>query len=569
MKKNLKKVALVFTAASFIFVSIFSSCKSTKQDNSEAETEAVVSVPVETAEEPKLSRREARKAAKEAKAAEEAAKKAEKEAKKAEKAAKKAEKKKKKEAASEDSVAEQKVENSSEAAAENIKETQEEKTSENEKKQKEEDKNFIGWIPEGRGNVNVQLGNVKLSARGKNGSFNIYSLDYDGKATAGLSNIDEFTRTSFYLKAGNKVYKLADGAGVGSSCGKSDDGIKMVYVIPKVAKVSLEFKIMKTDKDRAEDLVKISASVQNLKKKTENFALKLVLDTVLGEKSQYHFYTSDGLPVKSEYLFRSAKRTRWIQCGNERTSLQVLLDGADITPQDYVAVAAYDTLATLEWDPVIQPKRAFDNVISYNNSAIGLNWISKDLETEAEYKEVFYIAVSAYPVPINGDGFIKAYEEAHKKVDEAEENPVVSADPAVTEKSGPVIIYATPDLFPGIKIDSKTQNETTVSSGNNSGTVYIKDSSSTDENESVIPEREIPEAYRPVPEKVVEAPVEIKAVPEAEFKVITDRQLQPEYIQGLLNRIAELEEDSSTTSHEELLRLSRELDMILEKLRNQ
>ena len=48
---------------------------------------------------------------------------------------------------------------------------------------------------------------------------------------------------------------------------------------------------------------------------------------------------------------------------------------------------------------------------------------------------------------------------------------------------------------------------------------------------------------------------------------MSKEQLTPEYIQSLLDRIAELEEDTTSVNRQELLQLNAELDAILTYLR--
>ena len=60
-----------------------------------------------------------------------------------------------------------------------------------------------------------------------------------------------------------------------------------------------------------------------------------------------------------------------------------------------------------------------------------------------------------------------------------------------------------------------------------------------------------------------------KATESVEFNVkkLSREKFTPEYIQKLLDRIAELEKDSASVNRDELLKLNQELDQILEALR--
>ena len=62
---------------------------------------------------------------------------------------------------------------------------------------------------------------------------------------------------------------------------------------------------------------------------------------------------------------------------------------------------------------------------------------------------------------------------------------------------------------------------------------------------------------------------EKKSIPNVEFNVngIPKEKFTPEYIQKLLDRISELEKDTSVANREEILQLNAELDEILSVLR--
>ena len=70
-------------------------------------------------------------------------------------------------------------------------------------------------------------------------------------------------------------------------------------------------------------------------------------------------------------------------------------------------------------------------------------------------------------------------------------------------------------------------------------------------------------------ETVSEASAEKPEFPSVDFyiKNMSKEQLTPEYIQSLLDRIAALEENSSSVNQQELLQLNAELDAILTYLR--
>ena len=142
-----------------------------------------------------------------------------------------------------------------------------------------------------------------------------------------------------YLKAGKKILKLCDDSNVVSAAKKTANGISIRYTIDKTAMVQLDFECLASVEGENEDTVKIVATVQSLAKKKQDYALKLLLDTVLGETDRHHFYTSEDSPVKGEVLYHSMKDEKWVVSKNAKATMQLIFEGADITPIESVALA--------------------------------------------------------------------------------------------------------------------------------------------------------------------------------------------------------------------------------------
>ena len=167
-------------------------------------------------------------------------------------------------------------------------------------------------------------------------SFNFYVVDSNLKEEAVLSSANEFSASAFYLKCGNDIYKLNASTGIKSEAYKVDNGVVVKYFVPKVANVTIYFDCLKSSVDTDFDMIKISAEIENIGKRQRNMALKCVFDTVLGEKSTSHFYTSNDMPIKTEQLYRTMKNEKWFLSKNDNSAMQVLLEGGDITPIETV-----------------------------------------------------------------------------------------------------------------------------------------------------------------------------------------------------------------------------------------
>ena len=388
---------------------------------------------------------------------------------------------------------------------------------------KESKKNYTGWVSSSIRPVTSTIGNIKIDVRPKKGTFSIAVLNANGKAIPVLSTANEYTTTSLYLKAGKKILKLCDDSNVVSAAKKTANGISIRYTIDKTAMVQLDFECLASVEGENEDTVKIVATVQSLAKKKQDYALKLLLDTVLGETDRHHFYTSEDLPVKGEVLYRTMKDDKWIVSKNAKATMQIILDGADVTPIESVALANFTTLDTKKWEADMTVFRSFDTVLSYNNSAVGIYWPKSSLEPEQVQTQIFYISIASGEEVPGGAAYITG-QPVQKASEKTKETPTESVQTIKAEPVTEVI---------------KTEPQTTDSK----------------------PEAQKPET-RPEPQKTETKPVKEETKPQTTSS-ISDDKLSLDYIQALLDKIESLEEGDPEVNKEEINALNAELDAII------
>ncbi len=375
-----------------------------------------------------------------------------------------------------------------------------------------EKRNYTGWVDVSSKELDVKSGIVQIRVKPNLGTFNFAVLNDNDKYVPVLSTANEYTSSGFFLKAGKKRYRLLADKNVQPSILKLPAGFNLTYKVAKAAEVSVNFEAVRSYPESDVDMVKISAEIKNVGQKTDEFALRLVLDTILGETGDYHFFGADNTPIKNEALYRSMKEQRWIFSRNSNADMQILFDGADITPTETVALANYATLEQTSWEPDMVVYRTFDTVLSYKNSAIGINWPAVRIRPEQTSKVVFYIALAADGKLPQGTIFVggKAPEP-------------VKAEPEMEV------------VFPGEKLVPAPIEE---------GVVDTKPVTPVDE---FAVRRDVP------------------------FNVnnLSKEQLTLEYVQNLIDRISALEENSSSVNRKEILQLNAELDAILSVLRQQ
>lgn len=399
------------------------------------------------------------------------------------------------------------------------------------RKKNKEEESISGWKTPSGNSIDQTIGSIRLRAKIRKGTFNIGVIDDRTYRTIPVLNTsDEYISTGFYLKAGDKIINLNTDTRVKYTGWKTDTGMVLGYRVENIADVMVYFDCFQSDSEYDIDTMKVTVTVTNTGKKRSKFAVKAVLDTVLGETDRHHFYNYENHPVKNEIGVRKFNDFPWLISKNSAASMQLILNGGEATAPELLALANYSTLAGRTWEPDLLSYRTFDTVLAYDNSACGLIWPAKNLSVKEQSSDVFYISLSVGDRLPSGAAFIGAG----------------SAEDSVSEEilSTKTVQYKNEGLDAGVKSDVKTDSV--------SEEVAPVEKQNSENEKSVLEENN-----------------SAMKVPYVEFDVqtLTREQLSSDYIQKLLNRIAELEETDSSLNRDELDRLNAELDAILEAIR--
>lgn len=388
------------------------------------------------------------------------------------------------------------------------------------KSKKSKKQSFVGWVDTDTKPVSYESGIIKIRVLPSLGSFNISALTENNKVIPVLSTANEYASSSFYLQVDKKIYKLTADSAIKALATKKDSGITLSYIIKNVAEVRIDFECFNSDDKHDTDMIKISAKITNLSQRKSKMALKLVLDTVLGESYRNHFYTTDGMPVKNEMLFTNSveeqNMEKWIISRNTLASLQIFLKGAEVSRVEQVQLANYQTLDTQNWYPNLLTYRTFDTVKSYNNSAVGINWPAALIPSTGTSSVSFFMALALDEAKPNGAAFVFPEDYVEPEIVETQ---TVSRE----------VVMQIPDYIEEIDEPVASQDH-----------VFLEAKEAED---TVVP------------------------VIKFDVATLTAEQLEPEYIQNLINRITVLEESGLAVNRAELLQLNAELDAILEILR--
>jgi hypothetical protein len=284
--------------------------------------------------------------------------------------------------------------------------------------------------------VKCESGKIRLILQGSIGTCRLYAVGKDGTAVPVFVDYDEFTSSYFILRAGKTEYKLNESNGVAAGAVRTDSGGRLVYSVPNTADVSIEFTPEKTRPDSDDDMLRVQITVTNREPRTDTFALKAVFDTVLGEKTDTHFSTAQTKSINSETQYRTMKNEKWVMSQGAGYGVQLLLYGGDITPPSLVTLGNKDIISLPLWEPVASPARSFDNVMSYNNSAVAVNWEKTGIKPSGSSSVIFYIVVSADGESPAGGTYLASLAESSAGTEPAAA-PAAKPVPAVKQPVPP------------------------------------------------------------------------------------------------------------------------------------
>lgn len=320
--------------------------------------------------------------------------------------------------------------------------------------------------------LKCESGKIKLVLRGDFGTYGIYAVSRTGSQVPVFVDYDNFLSTYFSIRAGKTEYKLNETNGVLSSVAQEGSGGRLLYSVPKTADVSAVFAFMKTSAEHDDDMLKVTVTITNRGPRTDTFALKSIFDTVLGEKTNIHFSTALTKSVNSEVQYRSMAGEKWILSQGSGCGVQILLYGGDITPPAFVTLGNKDIMSLPLWVPTAGSARSFDNVMSYNNSAVSVNWDNTDIKPAQSASFIFYIVVSTDGDEPAGSTWLASLQGAtppsgESVPDVAVPSPVVPAvkpkpevpfDVITEEKLDPEYIRALINKINALEDDGKNVN---------------------------------------------------------------------------------------------------------------
>jgi hypothetical protein len=356
--------------------------------------------------------------------------------------------------------------------------------------------------------LEIKSGKIKLTLYDDTGTFTLYYLsDPEKNRYEPLLFDQELGRTTaFFVKINGRVTKLQKNIGVRTSMMDIPGGGRLIYNIAGGATVTLDF-ILTASGNSGADMVRIDASVENIQSQRAEFSLKGIFDTRLGENMGIHFSTATRDRISSETELKDIRAEQWVVSAGRSASLKFILTGQNVSIPETISAANRERLHSAEWVPNIVPGRNFNSPFAINDSALGVFWPAKNLNSMEKMTVRMYMA----------------------------------AEMGVSE---PGRTYAPSSG----SIDFIKDAQSVTVSGNAGSS--SQSSSAPSMQEPSAPSTPSGQTSAPVPN-------------------IADDMLDIQYIQSLIDRIDRLSQNPETANQEEIFLLNAELDLIFEKLENQ
>jgi hypothetical protein len=204
--------------------------------------------------------------------------------------------------------------------------------------------------------------------------------------------LDKDPRTSLLsVLVDNRTLRMGEAGGFSLQTEKTSEGARFVWRSSSLEIIQL-FSFVKTREASLVDGVKMQVRLKNLGDKTVMAAVRLLLDTYLGEKGDAHFATPRQPRISGETLLKPATdEPYWLSApaeSGDQSGLQFMLVGEGVNPPEEVILANWKRLNDAPWKLNVSAGRNF-NLLPYsiNDSAASVFYAAEAL-AKGETREI-------------------------------------------------------------------------------------------------------------------------------------------------------------------------------------
>lgn len=221
-------------------------------------------------------------------------------------------------------------------------------------------------------------GSLRLVVFPATGGFCIYDISDVGRQRhIPLFDDRNSAATSFFsVNAGGRVFRLGRRVGRPLNVEQFDDRIVARFQTSDDFFVDQVFSFVYAPGTTSAWGVKIETHIENTSGKPLDLALRLLLDTTLGENEGIHFFTDQRPRISAETRITPSDSDRLIVSRNKQASLMWLLDSQGATRPALLQAANWERLNILSWEPDFVDGRSFNSRYTVNDSALMAMWPS-------------------------------------------------------------------------------------------------------------------------------------------------------------------------------------------------
>lgn len=237
--------------------------------------------------------------------------------------------------------------------------------------------------------LEVEEGRIRLVLDEGTSRFLLYLRPDNGDDGWIPLTFAEDPRTSgLDVREGNRVYRMGDSGDFRQVSEVTDEGVFYVWTSPTL-RVSQRFRFIRSVGSPQVNGVQMEVAVTNLGEQTIPAAIRLLLDTYLGERGNAHFSTPLRDQITRETSIRPSASEWYVRSGAPEavSGFQVILSADGVTTPEAVVVANWRRLSDSQWDYETNEDRNFNRLpYSINDSALLLTYPAADLRQNERYR---------------------------------------------------------------------------------------------------------------------------------------------------------------------------------------
>jgi len=219
-------------------------------------------------------------------------------------------------------------------------------------------------------------GTLRLVVFPATGGFSLYNISDIGRQRhLPLFDDRNSATTSFFsVNVGGRVFRLGRRVGRPLSVEQFDDRIVVRFQTSDDFIVDQVFSFVFVPGINSAWGVKIDTQIQNTSGRPLELALRLLLDTILGENENRHFFTDTRQHISAETRITLTDADSYIVSRNENASLIFPLVFQGATRPSILQASNWERLNILSWEPDFVEGRTFNARYTVNDSALMAIW---------------------------------------------------------------------------------------------------------------------------------------------------------------------------------------------------